>query len=143
MERTINTKYYQYIQNNTGGGYTMSEKQGIAQYVIVEAISASHADARAEDIGLYFNGCENGEDCQCCGDRWYEAREYNAADTPMIYEQTVQDYIDKNKGECCYIHYLDGSFERIVSGTEPKEKEDFLAEYYGDSLEARKMCDLD
>ena len=29
----------------------------------------------AEDIGLYFDGVEQGMDCSCCGDRWYRAWE--------------------------------------------------------------------
>ena len=42
MERTVNTKFYEYRQNNSGGSFSNSEKEGIAEYVIIEALNAEH-----------------------------------------------------------------------------------------------------
>ena len=58
--------FYTYDQTNSGGTYT-----GPAACVIVEADSAWQANAIARKHGVYFDGCQSGKDCSCCGDRWY------------------------------------------------------------------------
>lgn len=64
--------FYEYRQNNSGGGFVFAKTSGISVYVIVEANSLDEANERAEGIGLYFDGVDNGHDCSCCGDRWSE-----------------------------------------------------------------------
>lgn len=59
--------FYQFTQNNSGGGFDYDEKRGISHYVIVEASDPDEANARAEMVGLYFDGRG---DCTCCGNRW-------------------------------------------------------------------------
>lgn len=108
------SKFYSFTQNNSGGSFEYDDKAGIAEYVIVEAVSADHASARAQDIGLYFDGCQDGRDCPCCGDRWYES--FNQSyDVPSIYGKPVSDDEVGNRwredGPSVYVHYLDG---RIV-----------------------------
>lgn len=68
-------KFFDFSQNNSGGSFVFDEQRGITHFVIVEAMDADHANSVAENIGLYFNGCESGNDCDCCGDRWSEAVE--------------------------------------------------------------------
>lgn len=51
----------------------MDFNKGITVEVFVEADTADEANMRAKLIGLYFNGCDDGIDCDCCGDRWYKA----------------------------------------------------------------------
>lgn len=100
--------FYMYSQNNSGGSF--SESYGIAEYVIVEADSAGAADARAESIGLYFDG---DGDCSCCGDRW--STQYGDGDavpsiygTPLIdgykYESRYGAWTDP----IGYVHYANG-----------------------------------
>lgn len=60
--------FFTFSQNNSGGFFT-----GPAKYVIIEALDMSEADDIAERNDLYFNGCESGWDCSCCGDRWGRA----------------------------------------------------------------------
>lgn len=62
--------FYTFNQNNSGGGFDFDAKRGISRYVIISADSTEDAIKRAEKIGLYFNGVESGDDCECCGDRW-------------------------------------------------------------------------
>lgn len=61
-----------YRQNNSGGGFDIDVDRGISVNVIVEAGTVSEANERAQSLGIYFNGCDDGMDCPCCGDRWYE-----------------------------------------------------------------------
>lgn len=58
--------FYEYSQNNSGGSF--DEEMGHS--VFIEAATAEEANDRAEGMGIYFNGVENGRDCPCCGDRW-------------------------------------------------------------------------
>lgn len=72
-------KYYTFDQNNSGGVF-----EG-PHYVIIQAPSAQVANVLAEDHGVYFDGCESGQDCDCCGDRWYRTNESNGYEAPSLY----------------------------------------------------------
>ena len=63
-------KLYEFSQNNSGGQYDYDENLG--EYVYIEADSPEKALEIADDIGIYFDGCQQGLDCSCCGDRWYD-----------------------------------------------------------------------
>jgi len=107
-------KFYTFNQNNSGGSFDFDKNSGITHYVIIEAASKDDAIAKAERIGLYWDGCETGQDCDCCGDRWSTyCDEY---DSPAIYGVPVEDAIlekdsllwMKPNPEAC-IHYADGT----------------------------------
>ena len=38
MEHTVNTKFYTFSQNNSGGAFVKSDKEGISECVIIEAL---------------------------------------------------------------------------------------------------------
>lgn len=64
-----------YHQNNSGGSLVGP------LYVIVEASSYEEADEIATSgTPVYFNGCDNGRDCRCCGDRWSRKNYYWSED---------------------------------------------------------------
>ncbi len=87
-DKNPNNRYYTYVQNNSGGSFT-----GPAHYVIIKATSAKEANRIAEDHGLYFNGCDTGQDCDCCGDRWNEQYDDEfGTESPMIYGMPVNEY---------------------------------------------------
>lgn len=104
--------FFEFSQNNSGGGFDFDAESGISHWVIVEAASARQANTIAEDIGLYFDGRG---DCPCCGDRWYRA--YDEGDSvPSVYGEPYDQikfgpfplqtkWIDGPEG---YIHYADG-----------------------------------
>lgn len=113
----MKTKFYTFNQNNSGGHFRYDEQRGITQYVIVEAIDCNHAISRAESIGLYFDGVEEGNDCSCCGDRWYRPYADEAHDEPMIYDTPVAAYdrgkslfFKKDQKEIA-VHYLNNRIE--------------------------------
>jgi hypothetical protein len=68
--RTVETKWYRFRQNNSGGSFREP-----AVTVYIEAIDAAQANARAEDLDIYFSG---EGDCECCGARWHPTDEYDA-----------------------------------------------------------------
>lgn len=51
-----------------------------APNVYIEAENAEEANEKALQIGIYFNGVEDGIDCPCCGDRWYPVSERDAVE---------------------------------------------------------------
>lgn len=115
--------FYTYNQNNSGGRFVFDKTAGITHYVIIEANSPAKADARAMEIGLYFDGCSTGDDCSCCGDRWYT--QYGDGDAePSLYGEPIQNttptmlWMDP-KPEAV-IHYADGRIEWV---TKWKEKD--------------------
>lgn len=63
--------FYEFNQNNSGGSFEVNDK--VCHRVIIEATDATEANYLAERLGIYFNGCDRGMDCSCCGDRWSEA----------------------------------------------------------------------
>ena len=113
------SKFFDFRQNNSGGKFHTDAKRGIGISVIIEAEDWRDANDRAEDIGLYFNGCEDDRDCSCCGDRWYSQSDYDKGDdVPSVYGQDVSSGTYTNSMSwswgSSYIHYLDG---RIVEVT--------------------------
>lgn len=114
-EISIQAKYFTYNQNNSGGSFSYNEKAGIGHFVIVEAIDADHANARAQQIGIYFDGCEIGMDCSCCGDRWSAAwSDEKGTDVPMVYGKTPDDHVANPRNskwgmdKQVFVHYISG-----------------------------------
>ncbi len=108
---TIDTKFYLFNQNNSGGSFHVNDR--VCHYVIIEATSASDANRKAMDIGIYFNGVQYDRDCSCCGDRWYSVNDRDAEEEPLIYGQKPEafDYrpFSSEKGRVqCRIYYIDG-----------------------------------
>ena len=68
--------FYTFYQNNSGGTFALP-----AINVSVEADSADEANDIAESHGVYFDD-DYDIDCECCGQRWYRATEWDAVDEP-------------------------------------------------------------
>jgi hypothetical protein len=66
--------YYTFRQNNSGGVFVAP-----AINLVVKADSPEQADAIALANGIYFD-TEYQQDCECCGQRWYNASEWDKVD---------------------------------------------------------------
>jgi len=112
--------FYTFTQNNSGGHFIRNAN--VDHYVIIEADNRLTAMERALNIGIYFNGVDEGIDCECCGDRWYESN--NGTDVPSSYGSpfTLANASDKKnpREHTVVIHYLDG---RVVYTTSNYENE--------------------
>lgn len=113
--------FYEYRQNNSGGGFDYDESAGITVHVIIEADSADEANRKAESIGLYFDG---EGDCPCCGDRWYEVSDRDADDVPSIYGTPLEQHEFPygkwmRSGYEVFTHYADG---RVIGSFGPEVK---------------------
>lgn len=61
--------FYEFSQNNSGGSFVVNES--LTHRLFIEADNVIEAQYKAEQLGCYWNGVEDGMDCECCGDRWY------------------------------------------------------------------------
>jgi hypothetical protein len=75
-------KFYLFSQSNPGGYFIQNDQ--IDEYVIIHAENAKDANAKAQEIGIYFDGIEKSIDCKCCNDRWYRVSEYDSSESPLI-----------------------------------------------------------
>jgi len=112
--------WYKFDQNNSGGSFHSDED--VAQYVFIEAYSAKEANQIAEGVGIYFDGCRDGMDCDCCGDRWYPVDE--PVDSFFIYEW--------RKGSKVYDRPFDYFSALADSDTFAKEGKPSVIAYYSD-----------
>ena len=111
--------FYEFSQNNSGGSFDHDRDAGIGYRVWIEANNADQANDLAEGIGLYFDGCDTGMDCDCCGDRWY--RQYGEAgtDEPTVYGGPV---VDGKVSAPCYFNGRDV----LVIRKDPDEERAYL-----------------
>lgn len=111
------SKFYEFKQNNTGGSFVISEPEGLTVHVIIEADNADEANAIAEQKGIYFDGCDSGNDCPCCGDRWYRVCEGDGSVKPSVYGDALEEnrsihlYGWAPEGMEICVHYKNGSIE--------------------------------
>lgn len=62
---------------------------------------------------VYFNGVYNGDDCPCCGDRWYKLEE-NDLKTVYIFE-TIEEYESSNIGKYDY-YFIKEDLNKLCEG---------------------------
>lgn len=117
------TQFFHFAQNNSGGSFDF-ELNKYSHHVIIEARNAEHANALAEELGLYFDGCENGIDCDCCGDRWYQVHSDDGDDVPLVYGKPPEIHEDAWFGKDqphTYVHFLDGTTKGYYNPTQVAE----------------------
>ncbi|MEV5407168.1 hypothetical protein AB0L20_32150, partial [Streptomyces albidoflavus] len=72
--------------------------------VLGRGLQNHHANSRALGLGIYFNGCVDGRDCRCCGDRWNAVHEDDGETTIDVDAQ-----YDFMWHPAIYLHAIDGS----------------------------------
>jgi len=135
----MKTKFFTYRQTNSGGNFDVRTFDGIAHFVIVEADNPKHANKRAKEIGLYFNGVRKGEDCSCCGDRW--SKQSKGYSEPCIDGKPAHLYVRSHFfKDRCFVHYLNGDVKEIElkksqQEIEERAKEDAIKSYEAYALD--------
>lgn len=127
-----NMQWYQFRQNNSGGVFQIDDN--VSLYVLIEAPHAVDANAKAQHVGIYFDGCNQGIDCNCCGDRWYPVdgpierfatfgdlftAPTTIHDTVQSYAQTLTDesYWPKDGQPGVIVYHASGTVERFYKGS--------------------------
>lgn len=108
MERTINTKFFTFSQNNSGGYFIINDD--VASYLIIEAQNAQEAIDKMEDITLNYS-----EYCPCCGERWSTwIDDDDGTEEPMIYDCKVKEKSpNRIFSSSTIIYYYDGTKEKL------------------------------
>lgn len=81
--------WFNFDQNNSGGSFVRDA--GVDCDVFIQAPDRDAALRKAEEVGVYFDGCADGRDCDCCGDRWCSLDAENGAELPSRYDRPVVD----------------------------------------------------
>ncbi len=104
--------FYKFRQNNSGGWFVIDDQVAIT--VFIEANSAEEANQLAQQHGIYFDGVADGQDCECCGDRWNGVSE---ADGSEEIEIGKYDGMWVKKGSLsAYVYMLDGTKKTLNKG---------------------------
>jgi hypothetical protein len=98
--------FFHFPQNNSGGGFHITDK--LAHHVVIEASNAEFANIKLKALGGYFDGCNTGIDCGCCGDRWERVSDSDGQESPSLYSIYVWLY-EANDQNRVVVHYADGS----------------------------------
>ena len=122
-----NLHWYEYRQNNSGGVFFMDGYASL--YVFIQAESADDANHQAEEVTIYFDGCERDMDCDCCGDRWYRAHGPMDSFTTHLFwrgenaeHDNISDYAQALANDSVWaeddkpaviVYFADGSFKRF------------------------------
>jgi hypothetical protein len=114
--------FFDFRQNNSGGWFRIDPDDGISVHVIIEADNAEQANDKAERLGIYFDGCATGNDCPCCGSRWYSVDDSDGNEVPCVYDTPVHGgELIMSSGWAGaspegFVHYMDGTMEAIWNG---------------------------
>lgn len=91
--------WYHFHQKNSGGSWDRAPERGIGPDVWIEARDADDANHRAESVGICFDRCDKGHDCDCCGDRWSRAYAYSVKDDGDGFEGIGSGYYASAEGK--------------------------------------------
>lgn len=108
-------RYYDFSQNNSGGDFHRDDNLG--DTVIIAATDPEDANRRLQQLGGYFNGCDDGSDCSCCGDRWYEKSSYDKGEeSALICSMLIPQYMMEFRwpGRQIVVYHADGYRDTYV-----------------------------
>ena len=115
MRREIETKFFTFHQNNSGGYYITDDEHGICETVIIEAVSADEAWNKLNKIGENVSGMH--DYCACCGERWYECWN-DDTETPEVFGEKVEEVKAMTFKNKTFVHYFDGTIKLFNHKTE-------------------------
>lgn len=114
-------KFYSWDQNNSGGHFYVDEN--LSHRVVIEANTYKKAEVKAFKLGIYYDGVDEGLDCDCCGDRWYAGHEL---DDRYLKGKTLDEYLQGEADEYGWedpdiiVHYADGT-KKTFTGRDRKD----------------------
>ena len=109
MKRIVNTKFFTFPQNNSGGYFVTDEKNGVGIYIIIEEVNAKSAWNKLNIIGEEIKGFWSA--CSCCGDRWQHLYDDDGEEKPCIFGKEITEEYDR--GGDIFIHYFDGTIKKV------------------------------
>lgn len=108
MKREIETKFFTFHQNNSGGYFITDDEHGICETVIIEAVSANEAWNKLNKIGENVPNMHSF--CSCCGKRWHYCYD-EGTDQPEIWGESVETAKASTFRNKTFVHYFDGTIK--------------------------------
>lgn len=119
--------FFEFSQNNSGGSFDVNDK--LCHQLFIEANSRDAAVEIAESLGCYWNGVEEGNDCECCGDRWHRPWDGDGVTYPYKWGDMIFNNVEEHAQYFANgwggwttpdsrIFYADGSVREIFKNTE-------------------------
>jgi hypothetical protein len=104
--------WYRFRQNNSGGSFVINDK--VAVEVFIDAEDYIEANYKATRLGIYFNGCETGYDCPCCGDRWSQQYDYSSLNDEGDFTD-IHAYLEETSRwrDTAYVYFMSGEVLKI------------------------------
>ncbi len=110
MEVVINTKFWHFSQNNSGGIFVIDEKNGVCEDIIIEAQNPKEALSKLSNIGDRVIGFW--DFCSCCGERWDDYLiEEEGAKVPSMYNEPISTMNPSKYRNRVFIHHYNGKIE--------------------------------
>jgi len=109
MQRLIDTRFFTFVQNNSGGYFY--ENDDVAHFLIVEAPSLSDAVHKMREITSSYE-----DYCPCCGERWSDWLDDDSGkEEPMVYDTRIKEapVAIGFFGSTTIIYYYDGTKEKL------------------------------
>jgi hypothetical protein len=111
MKRQIETYFYAFRQNNSGGSWIRNDVVDV--YLVIEARSDKEAEQRAFDIAQDYS-----DYCSCCGHRWsfdWADKTINAAnESELVLEVQAILKGGYDKTASAIVHYYNGETEKVT-----------------------------
>lgn len=106
MKRTLETKFFTFNQNNSGGYFIINDY--VAKHLIIEAINVREAINRMRDITQDYSTY-----CACCGERWSSWKyEEDGEEVPTVWGIVATEPEAEEEGSTI-IYYYDGSKQKL------------------------------
>lgn len=106
MERTVNTKFFTFYQNNSGGYFIVNDD--VAAHLVIEAQNAQEAINKMCKITENYSWY-----CSCCGERWADWVN-DGTEEPIVYGIKVKKQRpDDVTNSSTIIYYYDGTKEKL------------------------------
>lgn len=113
MKEEIKTKFFTFNQNNSGGYFVNNDEYGVAEYIIIESVSAKLAWKKLVDIGDNVPGMF--DYCPCCGERWSDwIDDSDGKDEPMIFGEPINNCKKEIFRDKAFVHYLNGEIKEFI-----------------------------
>lgn len=115
------TFFYIFNQSNPGGQYKGVER------LVIEAPTADIAnDIAVKQKNVYFDGVDNGVDCDCCGDRWEKVYDENEYKTNLTLLRDVTEYFNCWPSSVCIVFFEKNEKWMFVDSKYPAEMYEYV-----------------
>ena len=104
---------YEFRQNNSGGSFDVNDN--VTHRVFIEAKDKDAAIYKALTLGVYFDGVDEGIDCECCGNRWHKPWHVHTSNSEDKPREEIEDELQELANTYgwttpdIYLYYADGT----------------------------------